>query len=38
VLDPARLRAWAAWEVKFGIVKRRPDVDATFDPSFLPSG
>jgi hypothetical protein len=24
--------------VRFGIVKRKPDVDAMFDPSFLPSG
>ena len=37
-LDPQRLRAWAAWEVKFGIVKRKPDVDAMFDASFLPGG
>ena len=36
-LDPQRLRAWASWEVRFGIVKRRPDVDAAFDASFLPS-
>jgi putative hydroxymethylpyrimidine transport system substrate-binding protein len=35
-LDPQQLRAWAAWEVRFGIVKRRPDVDAAFDASFLP--
>jgi putative hydroxymethylpyrimidine transport system substrate-binding protein len=37
-LDPQRLRAWATWEVQFGIVKRRPDVDAAFDASFLPGG
>ncbi|MCA1656712.1 MAG: ABC transporter substrate-binding protein, partial [Actinobacteria bacterium] len=29
-LDPARLRAWARWEARFGIVKRVPDVDAMF--------
>ena len=37
-LDPQRLRAWAAWEVRFGIVEHRPDVDAAFDASFLPDG
>ena len=37
-LDPQRLHAWAAWEVQFGIVERRPDVDAAFDASFLPGG
>ena len=36
VLDPVRLRRWAVWEQRFGIVKQRPDVDATFDSSFLP--
>jgi ABC-type nitrate/sulfonate/bicarbonate transport system substrate-binding protein len=36
VLDPRQLRAWAAWEVEFGIVKRKPDVEAMFDASFLP--
>ncbi|MGH2835542.1 MAG: ABC transporter substrate-binding protein [Solirubrobacteraceae bacterium] len=35
-LEPAVLRAWAKWEVKFGIVKRRPDVSAIFNRSFLP--
>ena len=29
-LDPARLRAWARWEARFGIVKRVPDVAAMF--------
>jgi putative hydroxymethylpyrimidine transport system substrate-binding protein len=29
-LDPARLRAWADWDVRFGILQRRPDVDAAF--------
>ena len=33
-LDPARLRAWAAWEARFGIVARAPDVARAFDPSF----
>ncbi len=28
--DQTRLRAWAAWEVRFGIVKRLPDVAAMF--------
>jgi putative hydroxymethylpyrimidine transport system substrate-binding protein len=35
-LDPARLRAWATWEQRFGIVKRVPDVARMFDSSFLP--
>jgi putative hydroxymethylpyrimidine transport system substrate-binding protein len=35
-LDPTVLRAWAAWEQRFGIVKRAPDVARAFDPSFLP--
>jgi putative hydroxymethylpyrimidine transport system substrate-binding protein len=35
VLDPATLAAWARWEVRFGIVKRRPDVAAMFDPQFI---
>jgi ABC-type nitrate/sulfonate/bicarbonate transport system substrate-binding protein len=30
-LDPATLRAWAAWDVKFGILERRPDVQRAFD-------
>lgn len=29
-LNPARLRAWAAWDVKFGILKRPPDVRRAF--------
>jgi ABC-type nitrate/sulfonate/bicarbonate transport system substrate-binding protein len=29
-LDPARLRAWAAWEAKFGIVRTPPDVGRAF--------
>ncbi|CAN5487055.1 hypothetical protein BH20ACT17_BH20ACT17_11810 [soil metagenome] len=37
-LDPARLRAWARWDQRFGIVKRVPDVGRAFDGSFVPSG
>jgi hypothetical protein len=29
-LDRTRLAAWAAWEARFGIVKRAPDVVAMF--------
>jgi putative hydroxymethylpyrimidine transport system substrate-binding protein len=29
-LDPAALRAWAAWDVRFGILRRRPDVREAF--------
>jgi ABC-type nitrate/sulfonate/bicarbonate transport system substrate-binding protein len=35
-LDASRLVAWAAWEKRFGIVSRRPDVGTVFDRSFLP--
>jgi len=31
-LDPAALRKWAAWEARFGIVSKPPDVDAMFAP------
>jgi putative hydroxymethylpyrimidine transport system substrate-binding protein len=34
VLDPATLRAWARWEVRFGIVRRLPDVRQAFDSQF----
>jgi putative hydroxymethylpyrimidine transport system substrate-binding protein len=37
-LDVASLRAWAGWEQRFGITRKRPDVDATFDPSFARRG
>jgi putative hydroxymethylpyrimidine transport system substrate-binding protein len=37
-LDPAKLRAWAAWEQRFGIVRRRPDVAAAFDPATSRTG
>jgi ABC-type nitrate/sulfonate/bicarbonate transport system substrate-binding protein len=33
LLDPARLGAWARWEVRFGIVSSPPDVTQAFDPS-----
>ena len=29
-LAPARLRAWARWEARFGITRRPPDVDRAF--------
>ena len=29
-LDRRRLRAWAAWEARFGITKRPPDVARAF--------
>jgi ABC-type nitrate/sulfonate/bicarbonate transport system substrate-binding protein len=32
-LDPTRLRAWARWEARFGIVTRPPDVAQAFDSS-----
>jgi putative hydroxymethylpyrimidine transport system substrate-binding protein len=32
-LNPATLRAWAAWEARFGIVPRPPDVARAFDLS-----
>jgi putative hydroxymethylpyrimidine transport system substrate-binding protein len=35
-LDPGRLRAWARWELRFGIVKHLPDVARAFDGSFVP--
>jgi ABC-type nitrate/sulfonate/bicarbonate transport system substrate-binding protein len=35
-LDTGRLRAWAAWERRFGIVRRTPDVTRAFDPRFVP--
>jgi ABC-type nitrate/sulfonate/bicarbonate transport system substrate-binding protein len=33
-LDLGTLRSWAAWEARFGIVSRPPDVNALFDPGF----
>jgi ABC-type nitrate/sulfonate/bicarbonate transport system substrate-binding protein len=35
-LDPQRLRAWARWEQRFGIVKRLPDVARAFDGRYVP--
>ncbi|MGN6867827.1 MAG: ABC transporter substrate-binding protein [Solirubrobacteraceae bacterium] len=33
-LNAATLRAWAAWEARFGIVRSSPDVATMFDPAF----
>ena len=33
-LDSSTLERWASWEVRFGIVRRAPDVAAAFDPTF----
>ncbi|MGI8711952.1 MAG: ABC transporter substrate-binding protein [Solirubrobacteraceae bacterium] len=35
-LDEPRLRAWARWESRFGIVPSTPDVATMFDPAFAP--
>ena len=32
-LDRGRLEAWARWDVKFGILKRKPDVTKLFELS-----
>jgi putative hydroxymethylpyrimidine transport system substrate-binding protein len=37
-LDPGRLRAWARWELRFGIVSRPPDLATMFTRRFLPAG
>jgi NitT/TauT family transport system substrate-binding protein/putative hydroxymethylpyrimidine transport system substrate-binding protein len=37
VLDRRTLRSWAAWEARFGIVRRPPDVATTFDPGLAAS-
>jgi ABC-type nitrate/sulfonate/bicarbonate transport system substrate-binding protein len=37
-LDPARLRAWAAWEPRTGLVKRPPDAARAFDGRFVKPG
>ena len=34
-LDRSTLERWSAWEARFGIVRRPPDVAATFDPGFV---
>jgi putative hydroxymethylpyrimidine transport system substrate-binding protein len=36
--DEAVLRAWAAWEARFGIVTHPPDIGAMFDTSFAGTG
>ena len=33
-LDRARLDAWARWAQRFGVVRRRPDIDRSFRPRF----
>jgi len=38
VLDRATLGAWAAWEQRFGIVERRPDVARLFDAELSGGG
>jgi putative hydroxymethylpyrimidine transport system substrate-binding protein len=35
-LEPSVLDAWARWEVRFGIVRHRPDIRTIFDRGFLP--
>jgi ABC-type nitrate/sulfonate/bicarbonate transport system substrate-binding protein len=37
-LDPARLRAWAAWEPRTGLVKHPPDAARAFDGQFVKPG
>jgi NitT/TauT family transport system substrate-binding protein/putative hydroxymethylpyrimidine transport system substrate-binding protein len=36
VLDTRILETWARWDAEHGIVERPPDVEAAFDPQFLP--
>ncbi len=36
--DQPRLRAWARWEKRFGIVPATPDVATMFDTRFAPAG
>jgi ABC-type nitrate/sulfonate/bicarbonate transport system substrate-binding protein len=36
-LDPRRLRAWARWERRVGIVRRAPDVRRAFDGRYVPA-
>jgi putative hydroxymethylpyrimidine transport system substrate-binding protein len=35
-LDPATLRAWATFDVRFGILERKPDVSRLFDTALTP--
>lgn len=37
-LDPARLRAWAAWEPRTGLVRRPPDAARAFDGQYVRPG
>jgi len=37
-LDPARLRAWAAWEPRTGLVKQPPDAARAFEGRFVKPG
>ncbi len=37
-LDATRLQAWAAWERRFGIVGKIPDIATMFSNRFLPRG
>jgi putative hydroxymethylpyrimidine transport system substrate-binding protein len=37
-LDPGRLRAWAAWEQRFGIVSRPPNLHEMFATGYVPRG
>jgi ABC-type nitrate/sulfonate/bicarbonate transport system substrate-binding protein len=36
-LDPRRLRAWARWERRFGLVRRTPNVRRAFDGRYVPA-
>ena len=36
-LDPQRLRAWARWERRAGLVRRRPDVGHAFYGRYVPA-
>jgi putative hydroxymethylpyrimidine transport system substrate-binding protein len=36
-LDPRRLRAWARWERRLGLVRRVPNVDRAFDGRYVPA-
>jgi putative hydroxymethylpyrimidine transport system substrate-binding protein len=37
-LDPTRLRIWARWEQRFGIITRRLPVSSMFSDQYLPAG
>jgi NitT/TauT family transport system substrate-binding protein/putative hydroxymethylpyrimidine transport system substrate-binding protein len=37
-LNLVTLERWSAWETRFGIVRRRPDVSAMFAPGFVNRG